>query len=104
LSNKQVSNTQLEGLQTLFANYSFSIQFFEDYEQKYHEEFGRMEPFRHGHFYYLKVMAMTCSKFQTVLYVDDDAFLLRDPLYLLEHEEMKKKGAMFWHDMYGIHP
>ena len=88
----------------LFGNRSFSVLFFEDYQKDYDEEFGSMERFRKGHYFYLKVMAMMCTKFQNVIFVDDDAFLLRDPLFLLNTRQFQETGALFWHDMYGIHP
>lgn len=94
----------LETVKKIFKERDLSFRFYEDYQSEYNKLFGEVQEFRRGHFYFLKVMALVCTKLQKVIFLDDDAFVLRDPAFLLDNEDMKRTGTLFWHDIYGIHP
>lgn len=53
--------------------------------------------------YQSKAMAIACSKFQEVLFLDCDNLPIRDPAYLFESEEYKQTGALFWKDLWRYH-
>ena len=90
-------------LERTFHGKPLTIRFFDDFDKQYLDFFGKVEKFRHLHFYYLKVQAMVCSRFQRILFIDEDAFLLQDPLVVIESKLAQQTGTLFWHDMYGIH-
>ncbi len=50
--------------------------------------------------YQSKAMAIACSKFQEVLFLDCDNIPIRNPSYLFELKEYKETGALFWKDLW----
>lgn len=50
--------------------------------------------------YQSKAMAIACSKFQEVLFLDCDNIPIRNPSYLFELKEYKQTGALFWKDLW----
>ncbi|KAH3761484.1 alpha-glycosyltransferase family 71 protein [Pelomyxa schiedti] len=52
--------------------------------------------------FHMKVMAILCSNFTNILYLDADNTPGRDPTYLFDTPEFINTGAIFWPDMYGI--
>ena len=103
VKQSQVKKEELLLLQRTFQNKPLSIRFFDDFNKQYFDFFGEVEQFQHLYFFYLKLQAMVCSRFQRVLFVDDDAFLLQDPRVVVESKLTRKTGVLFWHDIYGIH-
>eukprot|EP01105_Mastigella_eilhardi_P019756 TRINITY_DN4665_c0_g1_i3.p1 TRINITY_DN4665_c0_g1~~TRINITY_DN4665_c0_g1_i3.p1 ORF type:complete len:278 (-),score=61.42 TRINITY_DN4665_c0_g1_i3:62-895(-) len=51
-----------------------------------------------------KLMAILCSNFSDLLYLDEDNMPGRDPSYLFSTPEFRSTGAVFWPDMYSIAP
>lgn len=86
-----------------FHNKPLSIRFFDDFDKQYFDFFGQVDEFRRKYYFYLKLQAMVCSKFQRVLLVDGDAFLLQDPRFIVDSKMAQQTGALFWHDIYAVH-
>lgn len=53
--------------------------------------------------YQIKPIAIACSKFEEILFLDCDNMPLRDPAYLFELDEYKETGAVFWKDLWRYH-
>ena len=90
-------------LERTFHGKPLTIRFFDDFDKQYFDFFGKVETFQRLYFYYLKVQAMVCSRFQRVLFIDEDAFLLQDPLVVIESKLAQQTGTLFWHDISAVH-
>ncbi len=58
---------------------------------------GKDNPVKVDHFQ-LKVMAILFSSFETVLYLDSDCMVLRNPMELIESEPFLSTGMLSWPD------
>ena len=45
---------------------------------------------------------MTCSSFEKVILLDDDAWPARDPAVIFDWPEVRRTGTLFFHDMTGV--
>jgi hypothetical protein len=62
------------------------------------DKIRRRHPSRHLGGWELKVFATLHSAFEEVLYLDADCYPCRNPEFLLELEEYRVRGAIFWPD------
>ena len=54
--------------------------------------------------YHLKLAALLASSFQEVLYMDDDNYLMQDPIILFESMEYLMTGMLLWKDVWKTNP
>lgn len=51
-----------------------------------------------------KVWALLFTSFQEALFIDEDAFFIRNPDVVFKSKEASQYGAIFWHDISKIDP
>ena len=56
-----------------------------------------------GKCFNIKIFAVYHTSFESVLLLDTDNFVLRDPTYLFDTPEFRENGAIFWPDFWSPH-
>eukprot|EP00835_Amoeboradix_gromovi_P006482 NODE_770_length_4383_cov_0.310224.p1 type:complete len:283 gc:universal NODE_770_length_4383_cov_0.310224:2231-1383(-) len=54
--------------------------------------------------YHLKLAALLASSFQEILYLDDDNYLIQDPIMLFNSLEYLNTGLLLWKDVWKANP
>ena len=54
--------------------------------------------------YHLKLAALLASSFQEVLYLDDDNYLMQDPIILFDSMQYLETGLLLWKDVWKANP
>jgi len=65
---------------------------------------GPLQPRRNVRPFYMKLHAIMASSFQRLLFIDCDAFLVQNPLHLIQKMSDDKIPAATWLDSYGPEP
>jgi len=76
------------------------IRYLDDVEPLYNSYFGAVKRLEKVPPFHYKLMAIICSQYQKLFWVDSDSFLLQNVTKIIKKA---KDGTLFWHDIWRIH-